>query len=123
MDDLHTIAGIEAASWIASRTDGSGAKFLNAGSRAFWEKAAADPVLAEMMSALILRVGHEHGYWPNDREIVTTPARLRPGVTDVMALRVGYEKLNLETGWEPKVSRAEGLKITYEYFKSLPREV
>lgn len=26
-------------------------------------------------------------------------------------------------GWEPKVSRAEGLKITYDYFKSLPREV
>ncbi len=25
-------------------------------------------------------------------------------------------------GWEPKVSRAEGLKVTYEYFKSLPRE-
>jgi dTDP-glucose 4,6-dehydratase len=25
--------------------------------------------------------------------------------------------------WEPKVSRAEGLKITYEYFKSLPNEV
>ena len=23
-------------------------------------------------------------------------------------------------GWEPKVSRAEGLKITFEYFKSLP---
>jgi len=26
-------------------------------------------------------------------------------------------------GWEPKVSRSEGLKITYEYFKSLPKEV
>ena len=26
-------------------------------------------------------------------------------------------------GWEPKVSREEGLKITYEYFKSLPQEV
>lgn len=26
-------------------------------------------------------------------------------------------------GWEPKISRAEGLSITYEYFKSLPREV
>ncbi len=26
-------------------------------------------------------------------------------------------------GWEPKVSRADGLKITYDYFKSLPREV
>lgn len=25
-------------------------------------------------------------------------------------------------GWEPRVNRAEGLKITYEYFKSLPRE-
>jgi dTDP-glucose 4,6-dehydratase len=25
-------------------------------------------------------------------------------------------------GWEPKVKRAEGLKITYEYFKSLPKE-
>lgn len=24
--------------------------------------------------------------------------------------------------WEPKVSRAEGLKITYEYFKNLPKE-
>lgn len=25
-------------------------------------------------------------------------------------------------GWEPKVKRAEGLRITYEYFKSLPKE-
>src|SRR5688572_26864292 len=25
-------------------------------------------------------------------------------------------------GWEPKVNRKEGLKITYEYFKSLPEE-
>ncbi len=25
-------------------------------------------------------------------------------------------------GWEPKVGRSEGLKITYEYFKSLPKE-
>jgi dTDP-glucose 4,6-dehydratase len=25
-------------------------------------------------------------------------------------------------GWEPKVFRAEGLKITYEYFKSLPQQ-
>ncbi len=26
-------------------------------------------------------------------------------------------------GWEPKISRAEGLRITYEYFKSLPHEI
>ena len=25
-------------------------------------------------------------------------------------------------GWEPKIDRAKGLKITYEYFKSLPKE-
>lgn len=25
-------------------------------------------------------------------------------------------------GWEPKVSREEGLKLTYEYFKNLPKE-
>jgi len=25
-------------------------------------------------------------------------------------------------GWEPKIGRAEGLKLTYEYFKSLPPE-
>ena len=25
-------------------------------------------------------------------------------------------------GWEPKVKRADGLKITYEYFKSLPQD-
>lgn len=25
-------------------------------------------------------------------------------------------------GWEPKINRSEGLKITYEYFRSLPRE-
>ena len=26
-------------------------------------------------------------------------------------------------GWEPKISRSEGLKITFNYFKSLPKEV
>jgi len=26
-------------------------------------------------------------------------------------------------GWEPKVSREEGLKITYDYFRSLPKEL
>src|SRR5256714_3867472 len=61
---------------------------------------------------LILRVGEEEGHWPAGREIVTTPDRLRPGVTDVMALRVGYEKLGRETGWRPLVSREEGAAST-----------
>src|SRR5205823_1770904 len=59
-------------------------------------------------SDLIIRTGVEHGHWPDDRHVVTNEKRLRPGVTDVMALRVGYEKLHRETGWEPKVSGAEG---------------
>jgi dTDP-glucose 4,6-dehydratase len=32
------------------------------------------------------------------------------------------EKARKLLGWEPKVSRAVGLKITYDYFKSLPTE-
>src|SRR5438876_5817469 len=60
-------------------------------------------------SDLILRTGMEHGLWPDDRHVVINKKRLRPGVTDVMALRVGYEKLHAETGWTPKVSWQEGI--------------
>jgi len=67
-------------------------------------------------SALILRVGAENGYWPADREIVTTPSRLRPGVTDVMALRVGYEKLHGDTGWDPLVSWEAGVLRTIAWY-------
>ena len=65
---------------------------------------------------LILRIGEEQGHWPAGREIVTTPDRLRPGVTDVMALRVGYEKLSRETGWEPLVSWEEGIARTIAWY-------
>ena len=47
---------------------------------------------------------------------MTTPARLRPGVTDVMALRVGYEKLHGETGWEPVVSWEDGVLRTIAWY-------
>ena len=40
------------------------------------------------------------------------PKQRQPDITKAKAI----------LGWEPKVNRAEGLKITYEYFKSLPRE-
>ena len=65
---------------------------------------------------LILRVGAEQGYWPPNREIVTTPARYRPGASEVMALRVGYEKLHRETGWEPLVSWEEGVAKTIAWY-------
>jgi dTDP-glucose 4,6-dehydratase len=66
-------------------------------------------------AALILRVGEEQGFWP-EREIVSVPGRFRPGASDVMALRVGYEKLNLETGWEPLVSWEEGVAKTIQWY-------
>lgn len=40
------------------------------------------------------------------------PKQRRPDITKAREL----------LGWEPKVSREEGLKITYEYFKSLSKE-
>ncbi len=67
-------------------------------------------------SELILRTGVEHGFWADDRHIVIDEGRLRPGVTDVMALKVGYDKLNRETGWEPLVSWEEGVLRTIEWY-------
>ena len=40
------------------------------------------------------------------------PKQRKPDITKAKAL----------LGWEPKIARAEGLKITYEYFKSLPKD-
>jgi dTDP-glucose 4,6-dehydratase len=67
-------------------------------------------------SDLIVRTGVEHGFWPDDRQVVTTDARYRPGASEVMALRVGYEKLSRETGWEPKVSWEEGVLRTIRWY-------
>ncbi len=41
------------------------------------------------------------------------PKQRKPDITKAKAL----------FGWQPAVSRSEGLKITYEYFKSLPKDV
>ncbi|HLU86295.1 MAG TPA: UDP-glucuronic acid decarboxylase family protein [Taishania sp.] len=43
---------------------------------------------------------------------IDDPKQRRPDITKAKEL----------LGWEPKVSRNEGLKITYEYFKSLTKE-
>ncbi len=65
---------------------------------------------------LILRVGEEQGYWPAGRELVSTAARYRPGASEVIALRVGYEKLERETGWKPRVSWEEGVARTIAWY-------
>jgi dTDP-glucose 4,6-dehydratase len=66
-------------------------------------------------AAMILRVGEDEGYWPA-RELVSVPERFRPGASEVMALRVGYEKLHRETGWEPLVSWEEGIAKTIAWY-------
>ncbi|MBS1916835.1 MAG: SDR family oxidoreductase [Bacteroidetes bacterium] len=43
---------------------------------------------------------------------VDDPKQRQPDITRAKAV----------LGWEPKISRKDGLKITYEYFKSLPPE-
>jgi dTDP-glucose 4,6-dehydratase len=43
---------------------------------------------------------------------VDDPKQRQPDITKAREL----------LGWEPKIERAEGLKRTYEYFKSLPQE-
>jgi hypothetical protein len=54
---FYALAAIEGNSWVATDTDGSGAKFLRPEQRACWEQAVRDPVLADMLSAAILTVG------------------------------------------------------------------
>jgi len=66
---------------------------------------------------LIVRVGEDEGYWPaGSREVVSVEQRFRPGASDVMALRVGYEKLHEETGWQPLVSWEEGIARTIAWY-------
>ena len=43
---------------------------------------------------------------------VDDPKQRRPDISKAKAL----------LGWEPVVDRAEGLKKTYDYFRSLPKE-
>ena len=65
---------------------------------------------------LILRIGEEHGFWPGDRHLTSVPGRFRPGGSDVLALRVGHEKLTRETGWKPLVSWEEGILETIRWY-------
>jgi CelD/BcsL family acetyltransferase involved in cellulose biosynthesis len=53
---IDQLASVEAASWIAATTDGSGAKFLSKQQCDLWRTALSDPVLAEMLCATILTI-------------------------------------------------------------------
>lgn len=51
---FKSLAEVEAASWVGTATDGTGAKFLHGEQRGLWQRIVADPVLAEALSATIL---------------------------------------------------------------------
>ena len=50
----NELAAIEAASWVGTKTDRSGAKFINPANLKHWRLAAADPVIAAQLRATIL---------------------------------------------------------------------
>lgn len=53
-----------------------------------------------------------------DQQIVFKPLP----VDDPKQRKPDISKAQSILGWEPKVDRAEGLKLTYDYFRQLPRE-
>jgi dTDP-glucose 4,6-dehydratase len=65
---------------------------------------------------LILRIGEAEGFWPAGREVVSTSARHRPGSSEVLALRVGHEKLTSETGWQPRTRWEQGVLETIRWY-------
>ena len=50
-----------------------------------------------------------------DIKIVTEESRIRPGSSEVPDLRADFSKLREKTGWQPRYSYEEGLKITIEW--------
>jgi len=50
-----------------------------------------------------------------DIKIMTDELRIRPGHSEVDALRGDYSKLKNRTGWQPKFSHKEGLSLTIEW--------
>jgi len=47
--------------------------------------------------------------------IITDEFRIRPGQSEVEALRANYAQLKEATGWEPRFRHDEGLKVTIEW--------
>jgi CelD/BcsL family acetyltransferase involved in cellulose biosynthesis len=90
-DDL---AAIERKSWIASRTDGSDAKFTADGHGGFWRDAASDPVIAQMMWAALLRIDGEPAAFSFD-------------------MNAGTLKYAIANSYDPRVGKHSPGKLLY----------
>jgi len=51
-----------------------------------------------------------------DADIVQDAQRLRPKDSEVMRLVCDASKLRERTGWRPRLTRDEGLRLTIEWF-------
>ena len=98
-DDL---AEVEAKSWIADRTDGSDAKFTRSGHGAFWRAAAADPIVAGMMWAAVLRIAGEPAAFSFD-------------------MNVGGLKYAIANSYDPRVAKHSPGKLLY--YRNLVRAI
>ena len=100
---------------VVAWVEGGGAPIVSVRSPISLQEAGEWAMGEGAVGIVTRRIGEEQGYW-GQREITSVPARYRPGASDVLALRVGYEKLNRETGWEPKVSWEEGVANTIAWY-------
>ncbi|MBN1183241.1 MAG: SDR family NAD(P)-dependent oxidoreductase [Bacteroidales bacterium] len=48
-------------------------------------------------------------------QIITDETRIRPGTSEVEALRANYARLNERTGWKPEYSYKKGLEMTINW--------
>ena len=62
-------------------------------------------------------------YEPDDSRPMSMHEANKPARKDRFEAFMDITKAKEILGWEPKVSREEGLKITYEAFKQLPDDV
>lgn len=93
-DAFDALAAIEHKSWIASRTDGSDAKFTSDGHGGFWRAAAADPVIAQMMWAALLRIDGEAAAFSFD-------------------MNAGTLKYAIANSYDPRVAKHSPGKLLY----------
>lgn len=96
------LAEVEQASWIAERTDGGDAKFTRVGHGAFWRAAAADPEIARMMWAAVLRIDGKPAAFSFD-------------------LNAGLLKYAIANSYDPKVAKHSPGKLLY--YRNLVRGI
>ncbi len=93
-DAFDALAAIERKSWIAARTGGGDAKFTDDGHGGFWRAAAADPVIAQMMWAALLRIDGEPAAFSFD-------------------INAGTLKYAIANSYDPRVGKHSPGKLLY----------